>query len=70
MDTLMPQDFLLEIDFRGAGAAPGGSPAVSARRDAPAGGGRAVPMAWFIGSFGIFVVVLLILVALFFTRMG
>ena len=69
MDTLMPQDFLLEVDFRGPGAVTAAHPAVSARREA-AGPNRAVPMSWFIGSVGIFVVVLALLVALILTRMG
>ena len=69
MDTLMPQDFLLEVDFRGPGAPHAATQPITARRES-AGGSRAVPMSWFIGSFGIFLVVLAILIALFLTRMG
>ena len=56
MDTLMPQDFMLEIEFRGGG---GHAPAVNARRT-PAGdaGGNNVPMQWFIGMVALFVVAL------------
>ena len=56
MDTLMPQDFMLEIEFRGGG---GHAPAVGARR-APGtdSGGGNVPMQWFVGMVALFVVAL------------
>ena len=58
MDTLVPQDFLVDLEFRGA--APGGSPAISARKTNP-NQPRMVPAWWLIGSVGTFLVVLVVL---------
>jgi mutual gliding-motility protein MglA len=61
MDTLMPQDFMLEVEFRGGGNSAG--PAVSARR-APAmnGDARNVPMSWFVGAIALSAVALVAIV--------
>jgi hypothetical protein len=58
MDTLVPQDFILDIEFRGGA---GGSPAVSARRTSAPSEGRSVPLSWVILLVGIFLVIVTIL---------
>jgi hypothetical protein len=55
MDTLMPQDFVLDLDFR-AGAA-GSAPALSAGKRSAEPEGKTVPMSWFIGLLSISAVV-------------
>ena len=58
MDTLVPQDFVLEIDFRGGGGA-GFGPAVSARKRPAGGDARTVPLSWIVTGIGILVTVML-----------
>jgi hypothetical protein len=70
MDTLMPQDFVLQMDFRGAGAGPGNSPAVSARRTPTPSDGKTVPMSLMVGTVGTLVVLIVALLLFFLTRMG
>ena len=54
MDTLVPQDFILEIDFRGGGGA-GSGPAVSARRRPLKQESRTVPLSWVMTGFGVLI---------------
>ncbi len=58
MDTLVPQDFVLEIDFRGGGG-PGSGPAVSARKRPIEPDSRTVPLSWIVTGAGILVAVML-----------
>ncbi len=58
MDTLVPQDFVLEIDFRGGGG-PGSGPAVSARKRPAQPDSRTVPLSWIVTGAGILVAVML-----------
>jgi signal recognition particle receptor subunit beta len=63
MDTLMPQDFMLAIEFRGGGNS---APAVNARGGPSSdAGARAVPMQWFVGMAALFVVALAAVVVAF-----
>ncbi|MCO4770533.1 MAG: hypothetical protein KDA24_10930 [Deltaproteobacteria bacterium] len=57
MDTLVPQDFIIDVEFRGGA---GGSPAVSARRT-PVKQGRSIPMSWFVAVVGFLIVAVLVL---------
>lgn len=62
MDTLMPQDFMLEVEFRGG--TPVAGAAINARR-APAassGGDKTVPLQWFVGALVIFAVAIVAVV--------
>ena len=59
MDTLVPQDFVIDVEFRGGAAA--SSPAVSARKARPEGAGRQIPLTWFIAAVGTLSVVVVIL---------
>jgi hypothetical protein len=53
MDTLVPQDFLLDIEFRGGA---GTRPAISARKNVPEDDSKTVPRSWFILAVGALVV--------------
>ncbi len=67
MDTLMPQDVMLEIEFRGGG---GNAPAVSARRAPAAAGGGGEPgvsMRMFVGVIALFLVAIAAVVVGFIT---
>ncbi len=55
MDTLMPQDFMLGLDFRGTG---GRAPSMSARKRPVESDSKSVPMSWFVGLFGLSIVVI------------
>lgn len=57
MDTLVPQDFIIDVEFRGGA---GGSPAVSARKT-PTKEGRTVPLAWVIAIVGALLLVVAVL---------
>lgn len=57
MDTLVPQDFVIDVEFRGG---QGGSPAVSARKT-PQREGRSVPLAWVIAIVGALLLVVAVL---------
>ena len=57
MDTLMPQDFMLDLDFRGGGSG-GNAPAPMARRRPVDADAKSVPMSWFVGLFGLSLVVI------------
>ena len=69
MDTLMPQDFVLDIEFRGG---PGGSvsPAVSARRSPDSSSETTVPLSWMVGMFGVSLVAIVAVIFFFVSRMG
>jgi hypothetical protein len=58
LDTLVPQDFVLEITFRGGGG-PGSGPAVSARKRPVGSAARTVPLSWIVTGIGILVTVML-----------
>ena len=58
MDTLVPQDFILDVEFRGGS---GRSPAVSARKTTPQQQGRSVPLSWFMLALGLAIVIITIL---------
>jgi hypothetical protein len=66
MDTLMPQDFLLEIEFRGGGPM---TPQAGVARPAE-GVARTVPLGWFVALFGVALVVIAALVFGFLNRMA
>jgi signal recognition particle receptor subunit beta len=63
MDTLVPQDFVLEIDFRGGGGA-GSGPAVSARRRPVERERRTVPLSWIVSSLGVFAIVIVMVIVI------
>ena len=58
MDTLVPQDFLVDLEFRGS--SPGMAPSVSARKIRP-DDRKMVPASWLIGSIGAIAVVVMFL---------
>ena len=58
MDTLVPQDFILDVEFRGGAA---GSPAVSARKTPVGSDRRSVPLYVYILTVGFLLVVMAIL---------
>ncbi len=67
MDTLMPQDFVLDIEFRGGGA---GVRPIATARTSHAPEGKTVPMSWMVGAFGVFAVTIAVIIALFMSKMG
>lgn len=58
MDTLVPQDFLVDLEFRGS--SPGAAPAVSARKT-NASDQRTVPLWWLFASVGAVAIVVMVL---------
>jgi len=69
MDTLMPQDFMLEIEFRG-GAGGSTPPSVSARRSPESSSETTVPLSWLVGLFGVSLVAIVAVIFFFVSRMG
>jgi len=64
MDTLMPQDFVLDLDFR-SGSGGSGLPAPSARRRPVESDAKSVPLSWFVGLFGVSLVVIVAMLVTF-----
>ena len=59
MDTLVPQDFIIDVEFRG-GFGSSASRTVSARRT-PVKEERSIPVSWFVASVGFLMVAVLVL---------
>lgn len=59
MDTLVPQDFIIDVEFRG-GVGSSRTRAVSARRT-PVKQERSIPVSWFVATVGFLMVAVLVL---------